>query len=106
MAIAVDINSSVHTGSSSKNGSHAVFHWPTARILSQAGVGAADLAAGLAPNALASSSRMGAPRLQEWIDITDAILRIMRISSRVAPASSAARIWRRVPSALRFVQAA
>src|SRR5262245_13513304 len=48
----------------------------------------------------------GAPRLQEWIDITDAILRIVRISSRVAPTSSAARMCRRVPSGLRFVQAA
>jgi hypothetical protein len=27
----------VHTGSSSKNGSHAPFHWPAAFILSQAG---------------------------------------------------------------------
>ena len=100
------MNSSVHTGSSSKNGSHAVFHWPTAFILSQAGVGAASFWAGFTPAAFASSSRIGAPRLQEWIDMTDAHLRTKRISSRVAPASSAARMWRRVPSGLRFVQAA
>jgi len=35
-----------------------------------------------------------------------AILSTVRISSRLAPASSAARICRRVPSGLRFVQAA
>src|SRR5215471_11524114 len=40
------------------------------------------------------------------MDITDAHFRTNRISSRVAPASSAARMWRRVPSGLRFVQAA
>ena len=38
--------------------------------------------------------------------IPEAILRIMRISSRVAPAASAARMCRRVPSGFRFVQAA
>src|SRR5574342_872429 len=40
------------------------------------------------------------------MDITDAHLSTNRISSRVAPARSAARIWRRVPSGLRLVQAA
>ena len=49
---------------------------------------------------------MGAPRLHEWIAMTEAIFRIIRISSRVAPASSARRMWRRVPSGFRFVQAA
>src|SRR5216683_1929045 len=40
------------------------------------------------------------------MDKTEAHLRTNKISSRIAPASSAARMWRRVPSALRFVQAA
>ena len=56
--------------------------------------------------AFASSRRIGAPRLHEWIDMTDPHLRTKRISSRVAPASSAARMWRRVPSGFRLVQAA
>ena len=107
MGIAVAKNSSVHTGSSSKNGSQAVFHCPTARIASQAGVGAVFFrGAGCTPAAFASSSRMGAPRLHEWIAISEAPLRTKRISSRVAPASRAARMWRRVPSGLRLVQAA
>src|SRR3974390_1640809 len=38
--------------------------------------------------------------------MTEAHFRTNKISSRVAPASSAARIWRRVPSGLRLVQAA
>lgn len=70
------------------------------------GVAAASFGSGFTPAAFASSSRMGAPRLHVWIDRRDAILRIIRISSRVAPASSAPRMWRRVPPALRFVQAA
>ena len=49
---------------------------------------------------------MGAPRLQEWMASTVAIFTTAKISSRVAPACSAARIWRRVPSGLRWVQAA
>src|SRR5271166_816479 len=48
---------------------------------------------------------MEAPTVHEWIDMTDAILKTIKISSRVAPASSAARMWRGVPSALRFAQA-
>src|SRR5580700_484513 len=40
------------------------------------------------------------------MDNEDPHLRTNIISSRVAPASSAARMWRRVPSALRLVQAA
>src|SRR5713101_1305633 len=40
------------------------------------------------------------------MDKTEAHLRTNKISSRIAPASSAARMWRRVPSGLRFVQAA
>src|SRR5262247_1735460 len=40
------------------------------------------------------------------MDITEAHLSTKRISSRVAPAASAARMWRRVPSGLRLVQAA
>ncbi len=40
------------------------------------------------------------------MDKTDPHLRTNKISSRVAPASSAARMWWRVPSALRLVQAA
>src|SRR5271155_5041220 len=40
------------------------------------------------------------------MDRTDPHLRTNKISSRVAPASSAARMWWRVPSALRLVQAA
>src|SRR5271163_2272947 len=47
---------------------------------------------------------MGAPKLHEWTASPKPHLRTMRISSRVAPASSAARIWRRVPSSSRFVQ--
>src|SRR5277367_5289883 len=47
---------------------------------------------------------MGAPRLHEWTASPTPHLRTRRISSRVAPASSAARIWRRVPSSSRFVQ--
>ena len=50
--------------------------------------------------------RIGAPRLQEWIDSSDAIFTTVRISFGVAPAASAARMWRRVPSACKFVQAA
>src|SRR5271166_5091244 len=100
------MNSSVHAGSSSKNGSHAVFHWPAARIWSQAGAGALGFAAGVAPVALASSSRIGAPRLHEWIATRAAHFSTKRISSRVAPASSPARMWRRVPSGLRLLQAA
>src|SRR6516225_2238074 len=38
--------------------------------------------------------------------MTEAIFRTVKISSRLAPASSAARMCRRVPSGLRFVQAA
>jgi hypothetical protein len=49
---------------------------------------------------------MGAPRLQEWMAIREAALRTNKISSQEAPASSAARMWRRVPSGLRLVQAA
>src|SRR5215471_13047951 len=75
-------------------------------ILSHDGVGMARVAAGRAPAASASSSRIGAPRLHEWIDITEAHLSTKSISSRVAPAASAARMWRRVPSGLRLVQAA
>ena len=41
-----------------------------------------------------------------FTDMTEAILSTIRISSRLAPASSAARMWRRVSSRLRFVQAA
>jgi hypothetical protein len=102
------MNSSVQTGSSSKNGFHASFHWPSFRILSQAGVGAGGRgrAVDCAPAALASSSRIGAPMLQVWIDRSDAIFRTIRISSRLAPACSAARMCRRVPSGLRFVHAA
>src|SRR6516225_1245111 len=40
------------------------------------------------------------------MDITDAHFRANRISWRFAPAAMAARIWRRVPSGLRFVCAA
>src|SRR6266849_3087762 len=40
------------------------------------------------------------------MDGIDPHLRANKISSRVAPASSAARMWCRVPCALRFVQAA
>src|SRR5450755_2534943 len=75
-----------------------------ARILSQNGVGSPwPRPADFTPAALASSSRIGAPRLQEWIGSRQLHLITIRISSRVAPAASAARIWRRVPSALRFV---
>src|SRR5262249_37062046 len=49
--------------------------------------------------------RIGAPRLHECIAITEPHFSTKRISSRVAPASSAARIWRRVPSAFGFGQA-
>jgi hypothetical protein len=63
-----------------------------------------SLAASKSP-VVASSRRMEAPRLHEWIEMTDAILNTIKISSRVAPASSAARMCRRVPFALRFVQA-
>jgi sulfate permease, SulP family len=35
---------------------------------------------------------VGAPRLHEWMDMTEAILSTIRISSRVAPASIAARM--------------
>src|SRR6516162_9429794 len=105
--IPVPMNWSVQTGSSSKNGSHASFHWPSSRILSQAGVGeATGRVADCVLADLVSSSRRGAPRLQLWIDRSEAILRTIRISSREAPASSAARMWRRVPSGLRLVQAA
>ena len=97
---------SVHAGSSSKNPSQAVFHWPAAFIPSQTGVAAGSFGAGFTPAAFASSNRMGAPRLAVWIDSRDPILRIIRISSRVAPASSAPRMWRRVPPALKFVMAA
>jgi len=98
MGIAVAKNSSVHIGSSSKNGSHAVFHCPSARIASQAGVAADVCRAGVTPAALASSRRIGAPRLHEWMDIREAALRTNKISSRVAPASRAARIAvRRLP---------
>ena len=54
----------------------------------------------------ASSRRIGAPRLHEWIDMTAPHLRTKRTSCRVAPASSAPRMWRRVPSGLRLVHAA
>ena len=50
--------------------------------------------------------RIGAPRLQEWIDSSDAIFTTVSTSFGVAPAASAARMWRRVPSACKFVQAA
>src|SRR5271156_1061453 len=40
------------------------------------------------------------------MDKTDPHLRANKISSRVAPASSAARMWWRVPSGFRLVQAA
>src|SRR5580704_11885772 len=40
------------------------------------------------------------------MDMTAPHLRTNKISSRVAPASRAALIWRRVPPALRLVQAA
>src|ERR1700674_5734777 len=73
--------------------------------LSQAGVGTALFGAGRSPTALASSNKMGAPRLHEWSASTVAALRTNKISSRVAPASSAARMWRRVPSGLRLVHA-
>src|SRR5271170_6909619 len=106
MGIAVAKNSSVHVGSSSKNGSHAVFHCPIARIASQAGVSAAVFRVGVTPAALASSRSIGAPRLHEWTDIREPALSTNRISSRVAPASSAARMCRRVPSGLRLVHAA
>ena len=59
---------SVHAGSISKNASHAEFHWPAAFILSQTGVAAA-FGFRFTPIAFASSSRIGAPRLHEWIDI-------------------------------------
>jgi hypothetical protein len=51
-------------------------------------------------------TNLAAARTHEWIDIADAILKTMRISSRLAPASRAVRIWRRLPSGLRLVQAA
>ena len=38
MSAPAAMNWSVQTGSSSKNGFHASFHWPSSRILSQAGV--------------------------------------------------------------------
>ena len=94
----------VQTGSISKKPSHPVFHWPAAFILTQTGVAAFSFGPGFTPAAFASSYRMGAPRLHVWIASRDAILRIIRISSRVAPASSAPRMWRRVPPSLRFVQ--
>ena len=97
---------SVHAGSSSKNPSQAVFHWPAAFILSQTGVTAGAFGAGVTPAAFASSNRIGAPRLAEWSDSSDAILRTIRISARVAPAASAPRMWRRVPPGLKFVMAA
>ena len=62
--------------------------------------------AGVTPAALASSRSIGAPRLHEWIDIREPALSTNKISSRVAPASSAARMCRRVPSGLRLVHAA
>src|SRR6516164_1641925 len=40
------------------------------------------------------------------MDITDAHLRTNKISWRLAPAASAARMWRRVPSGFRFVRPA
>src|SRR5271169_6470643 len=40
------------------------------------------------------------------MEMSEAILRTIRISSRVAPAWSAARMCRRVPSGFKFVQAA
>ena len=91
---------SVHAGSISKNASHAEFHWPAAFILSQTGV-AAVFGVRFTPIAFASSNRMGAPRLHVWIDRSDPIFRIIRISSRLAPASSAPRTCRRVPSGLK-----
>src|ERR1700720_4083344 len=77
-------------------------------MASQAGVARSVFgrSASATPAAFASSSRMGAPRLQEWMAIREAALRTNKISSREAPASSAVRMWRRVPSGLRLVQAA
>jgi DNA replication protein DnaC len=53
---------------------------------------------------LASSKTIGPPRAHEWMDRTEAILSTIRISSRVAPSRSAARMCRHVPSGFRFVQ--
>src|SRR5271156_814322 len=75
-------------------------------MASQAGVAADAFRVSVIPAALASSRSIGAPRLHEWIDITAPALRTNKISLRVAPASSAARMWRRVPSGLRLVHAA
>jgi hypothetical protein len=47
--------------------------------------------AGCTPAAFASSRRMGAPSLHEWVAIDEAASRTNRISSRFAPVSSAAR---------------
>src|ERR1700678_3360934 len=47
---------------------------------------------------------MGAPRLHEWTARPTPHLSTRRTSSRVAPASSAPRICRRVPASSRFVQ--
>ncbi len=84
------MNSSVHTGSSSTNGSHALHHCPGASTLSQAGVASAPLLVRLTPVAAASSSKIGAPGLQEWMDISEAFLRIIGILSGVGPARKAA----------------
>src|SRR5277367_3428307 len=73
-------------------------------MASQAGVSGSGPPAGFTPAAFISSSRMGAPRLQEWTASPTPHLRTRRTSSRVAPASSDARIWRRVPVSSRFVQ--
>lgn len=100
------MNLSVHAGSSLAKGSHAVFHWPSARMLSQAGVAGTGRCAKATARASASAKSIGAPKLQLWMDITDAIFSTVSISSRVAPAAMAALMCRRVPSGLRLVQAA
>jgi hypothetical protein len=60
------------------------------------GVGACGRSAGSTPAAMDSTRRRGAPRLHEWMERRDAILSTIRISSRLAPAASAARMCRRV----------
>src|SRR5271157_1012712 len=113
MPTAVAMNWSVHTGAKSQKGPQATFHFPRAFISSIAGVFSFTLskrftrstaAASNSPS-LDSSRRMVPARMQDSMDMRDAIFSTSRISSRVAPAWSAARIWRRRPSASRLVQA-
>lgn len=84
----------------------ASFHPPLARTLSHTGVTTFECSFGCTSAALASSRRIGAPKLHVWMPRKETILSTVKISSRLAPASSAARMYRRVPSGLRFVQAA